>query len=189
MKIVAFVDTSLYAQSVIDHTAWLAADRGASIELVQVISPGELMTAQLAPMHPSVSIPLDSKRVEISALIPLSEIIVDFYNELKARTRGYASMDYTLDEYRTSDMVKLDILVNDQPVDALSVIVHRDDSGRDAHARQAAIGYEYSLSRRTDLYAAYGHIVNRGGAAYTVGDATNAGTGTTGINLGVRHVF
>ncbi len=70
-----------------------------------------------------------------------------------------------------------------------SVIVHRDDSGRDAHARQAAIGYEYSLSRRTDLYAAYGHIVNRNGAAYTVGDATNAGTGTTGINLGVRHVF
>ncbi len=48
---------------------------------------------------------LDSKRVEISALIPLSEIIVDFYNELKARTKGYASMDYTLDEYRQSDMV------------------------------------------------------------------------------------
>jgi GTP-binding protein LepA len=71
---------------------------------------------------------LDTKRVEISCLIPLSEIIVDFYNELKARTRGYASMDYTLDEYRTSDMVKLDILVNQLPVDALSVIIHRDDS-------------------------------------------------------------
>jgi GTP-binding protein LepA len=71
---------------------------------------------------------LDTKRVEISVMIPLSEIIVDFYNELKARTRGYASMDYTLDEYRTSDMVKLDILVNQQPVDALSVIVHRDDA-------------------------------------------------------------
>jgi predicted porin len=70
-----------------------------------------------------------------------------------------------------------------------SVIDHRDDFGRDAHARQGAIGYEYNLSRRTDLYAAYGHIVNRDGAAYTVGDATNAGTGTTGINLGVRHVF
>jgi len=69
---------------------------------------------------------LDSKRLEISCMIPLSEIIVDFYNDLKARTRGYASMDYTLDEYRESDMVKLDILVNEQPVDALSVIVHRD---------------------------------------------------------------
>ena len=71
---------------------------------------------------------LDSKRVEIACAIPLSEIIVDFYNELKARTRGYASMDYTLDDYRASDMVKLDILVNEQPVDALSVIVHRDDA-------------------------------------------------------------
>ncbi len=69
---------------------------------------------------------LDTKRVEIACQIPLSEIIVDFYNDLKARTRGYASMDYTLDEYRPSDMVKLDILVNGQPVDALSVIVHRD---------------------------------------------------------------
>ncbi len=71
---------------------------------------------------------LDTKRVEIACMIPLSEIIVDFYNELKARTRGYASMDYTLDEYRAADMVKLDILVNQQPVDALSIIVHRDDA-------------------------------------------------------------
>lgn len=70
-----------------------------------------------------------------------------------------------------------------------SLVAHRDGFGAEAHARQAAIGYEYSLSRRTDLYTAYGHIVNRDGAAYTVGDATNAGSGTTGINLGVRHVF
>ncbi len=62
--------------------------------------------------------------------MPLSELMVDFYNELKARTRGYASMDYTLNEYRASDMVKLDVLVNAQPVDALSVIVHRDDAYR-----------------------------------------------------------
>jgi GTP-binding protein LepA len=73
---------------------------------------------------------LDTKRVEIACKVPLSELIVDFYNELKARTRGYASMDYTLDEYRASDMVKLDILVNAMPVDALSVIVHRDDAYR-----------------------------------------------------------
>jgi len=71
---------------------------------------------------------LDTKRVEVVTMIPLSEIIVDFYNELKARTKGYASMDYTLDEYRESDMVKLDVLVNEQPVDALSVIVHKDDA-------------------------------------------------------------
>ncbi len=71
---------------------------------------------------------LDPKRVEISSLMPLSEIIVDFYNELKARTRGYASMDYVLDDYRPSDMVKLDVLVNEVAVDALSVIVHRDQA-------------------------------------------------------------
>ena len=71
---------------------------------------------------------LDTKRVELSFQIPLAEIIVDFYNELKARTRGYASMDYSLDGYQPSDMVKLDILVNGQAVDALSVIIHRDDT-------------------------------------------------------------
>ena len=71
---------------------------------------------------------LDTKRVEVVCMTPLSEIIVDFYNELKARTKGYASMDYSLDEYRESDMVKLDVLVNEQPVDALSVLVHRDDA-------------------------------------------------------------
>ncbi len=71
---------------------------------------------------------LDTKRVEVSCMIPLAEIIVDFYNDLKARTRGYASMDYALDEYRPADMVKLDVLVNGYPVDALSIIVHRDDA-------------------------------------------------------------
>ena len=71
---------------------------------------------------------LDTKRVEIVCMIPLSEIIVDFYNELKARTKGYASMDYNIDEYRASDMVKLDVLVNYMPVDALSIIVHRDSA-------------------------------------------------------------
>ncbi len=71
---------------------------------------------------------LDSKRLELTFNIPLAEIIVDFYNELKARTKGYASMDYTLDVYRISDMVKLDVLVNSMPVDALSVIIHRDDA-------------------------------------------------------------
>jgi len=71
---------------------------------------------------------LDTKRVELSFQIPLSEIIVDFYNELKARTRGYASMDYVLEDYQASDMVKLDVLVNGQPVDALSIIIHRENA-------------------------------------------------------------
>ncbi|MCC6456806.1 MAG: elongation factor 4 [Caldilineaceae bacterium] len=88
----------------------------------------ELVTKRRGELHNQSW--LDTKRVEIACKIPLSELIVDFYNELKARTRGYASMDYTLDEYRASDMVKLDILVNSMPVDALSVIVHRDDAQR-----------------------------------------------------------
>jgi predicted porin len=71
----------------------------------------------------------------------------------------------------------------------VSVIDHRDDSALGQHARQAAVGYLYPLSRRTDLYTAYGHINNRNGAGFRVGTATDTGTGTTGFNLGVRHVF
>jgi GTP-binding protein LepA len=73
---------------------------------------------------------LDQRRVLLTYKIPLTEILTEFYNELKARTRGYASLDYHFDEYRPADMVKLDVLVNEQPVDALSVIVHRDDAYR-----------------------------------------------------------
>jgi GTP-binding protein LepA len=60
--------------------------------------------------------------------IPLSEVLIDFYDQLKARTQGYASMDYSVADYRPGNLVKLEILVNGQPVDALSVIVHRDNS-------------------------------------------------------------
>ena len=69
---------------------------------------------------------LDTKRVLLTYEIPLAEIMVDFYNALKARTRGYASLDYQFLEYRPADMVRMDVLVNGQPVDALSIIVHRD---------------------------------------------------------------
>ncbi|GIW00598.1 translation elongation factor 4 [Roseiflexus sp.] len=69
---------------------------------------------------------LDPQRVALKYKIPLSEIVVDFYDQLKSRTQGYASLDYTLAGYQPADLVKLDILVNGQPVDALSLIVHRD---------------------------------------------------------------
>ena len=69
---------------------------------------------------------LDEDRVVLSYEIPLGEIIVDFYDQLKSRTQGYASLDYQLKEYRKADLVKLDILVNAVPVDALSIITHRD---------------------------------------------------------------
>ncbi|WP_423225711.1 translation elongation factor 4 [Candidatus Amarolinea aalborgensis] len=71
---------------------------------------------------------LDERRVLLTYHIPLVEILVNFYNDLKARTRGYASMDYAFDDYRVADMVRLDVLINDIPVDALSVIVHRDQA-------------------------------------------------------------
>ena len=71
---------------------------------------------------------LDTRRVQLSYYIPLTEILVDFYNDLKARTRGYASLDYHFHEYRAAEMVKLDLLVAGQPVDALSVIVHADQA-------------------------------------------------------------
>jgi GTP-binding protein LepA len=69
---------------------------------------------------------LDARRVLLSYHSPLIEILTDFYNELKARTRGYASLDYHFEGYRPADMVRLDVLVNHDPVDALSMIVHRD---------------------------------------------------------------
>jgi GTP-binding protein LepA len=69
---------------------------------------------------------LDSNRVEIRYDIPLAEIVLDFYDRLKTISRGYAALDYELAGFRVSDLVKLDILLNGDPVDALSVIVHRD---------------------------------------------------------------
>ena len=71
---------------------------------------------------------LDEHRVLLNYLVPLSGIMVDFYDQLKAHSRGYASLDYEPAEYRPGDLVKLDVLVNRQPVDALSVIVHSDQA-------------------------------------------------------------
>jgi GTP-binding protein LepA len=67
-------------------------------------------------------------RVQLNFDIPLSELIVDFFDLLKSRTKGYASLDYQFKEYRADDLVKLVILVNEEPVDALATIVHRDDA-------------------------------------------------------------
>lgn len=69
---------------------------------------------------------LDQSRVRVDYKIPLAEIIYDFFDALKSRTRGYASLEYELDGYNADDLVKLDFLLNGEPCDALSLIVHRD---------------------------------------------------------------
>jgi len=69
---------------------------------------------------------LDQRRVMLTSLIPLNEILIDFHDRIKSITRGFGSMDYEHADYRESDMVKLDMLVNNESVDAFSCIVHRD---------------------------------------------------------------
>ncbi len=67
-------------------------------------------------------------RVVLHFDIPLAELIIDFYDQLKSRTRGYASLDYRFDSYRPEELVKLEILINEEPVDALAMVVHRKDA-------------------------------------------------------------
>ncbi|MBV9106285.1 MAG: elongation factor 4 [Verrucomicrobia bacterium] len=69
---------------------------------------------------------LDTRRVMLTAVMPLNEILVDFNDKIKSLTHGYGSMDYEQNGYRAADLVKLDLLVNGEPVDAFSSIVHRD---------------------------------------------------------------
>jgi len=81
-------------------------------------------------------------RVQLGYELPLSEIVVDFYDKLKSMTRGYASMDYEYLDFRPGELVKLDILINGDVVDALSVIIHRDHAylrGRDLTQRLRAL--------------------------------------------------
>jgi GTP-binding protein LepA len=100
---------------------------------VQVFSPAEyigpimeLMTRRRAEVGPTEY--LDSQRVVLHFDMPLSEMIIDLHDRLKSATRGYASLDYELDGYRAGELVKLSILINKLPVDALAMIIHRDQA-------------------------------------------------------------
>ena len=127
---------------------------------------------------------LSQERVEMVYRIPLAEVVVDFFDSLKSRTKGYASLDYEPDSYQESELVKLDILLNSAPVDAFSAIIHRskaDDYGRKMCAKlkeliprqmfdvpiQAAIGgrivaRETVKARRKDVLAkCYGGDITR----------------------------
>ena len=97
----------------------------------KIICPPEYTgtVMQLAIDHRGITtdmIHLTSKSVEMHFDMPLAELILDFFDQLKSRTKGYASLDYEFNEYRPSDLVKLDILLAGDEVDALSFIVHRD---------------------------------------------------------------
>ncbi len=106
---------------------------GSMIELV-TDRRGELKKTEYIQYGPSTDGAEDNgrragvsqTRVMLEFAMPLSEMLVDFYDQLKSRTQGYASMDYALGDYRPENLVRLDILVNGEPVDALSVIVHRN---------------------------------------------------------------
>ena len=78
--------------------------------------------------------PSSDSRVQLEFTAPLGEILLDFYDQLKSRSQGYASLDYTPADYRPANLVKLDILVNGQPVDALSLIVHVDKAQQQGRA-------------------------------------------------------
>ena len=98
------------------------------VDLMQIVMDkrGELLHTET----------LDSRRVMMTVRMPLNEILVDFNDKIKSVTRGYGSMDYEHDGYRAGNLVKLDILVNGEPVDAFSSIVHRDKA--ESRARQLA---------------------------------------------------
>ena len=99
---------------------------------------------------------LDPRRVMLTSMLPLNEILIDFHDRIKSITRGYGSMDYEHEGYQRSDMVKLDMLVNTEPVDAFSCIVHRDKA--EARGRALAAKLKEVIPRQQYQVAIQGAI-------------------------------
>ena len=107
-----------------------------------------------------------SNRVIITYELPFAEIVYDFFDRLKSMTRGYASMDYHPSEYKESDLVRLDILINGDPVDALAVIVHRESAYQ--YGRALALKLKRTIPRQLFEVAIQAAIGNKVIARETV---------------------
>ncbi|MCX5974870.1 MAG: translation elongation factor 4 [Coprothermobacterota bacterium] len=102
---------------------------------------------------------VEGSRVILTYELPLAEILLDFYDQLKSRSRGYASLDYEFQEYRQSNLVKLDILINDKPVDALSYIFPAEQAYQ--HARKALFKLRKAIPRQMYEVVLQGAIGSR----------------------------
>jgi len=127
------------------HVSIVSPDRyiGAIMELV---TGSRGVSGKIEYLEHDPRVKEGERRVLLEYTMPLSEMLVDFYDELKSRTQGYASLDYSFADYRASPLVKVDILVNGVPVDALSVLMHSEHAQR--QGRQLVEGLRRLIPRQ-----------------------------------------